>query len=338
VALDLTETELPSPAAADSLMDPMGVRQDGSWIAVMAALASIEIAWWAVAWYEEIAPTPFIATYLSVAFAALAIALVLRLALRKTPSGAAWPTILAGTLLVAIGASVFLPLKYAIPREMPFWLDHWLAVAEESLFGTDPWLALDRVFWWAAQPLDRLYGGWLPFQLIIMFLVMLSRPSPEKSRSLIAYSLAWFLLGVVAAFLLSSVGPLFYSRAFGGDTFASLGATLRERGAWIALSESDQMWESLASGRPGLVAGISAMPSIHVAISLWIVLTARTMKPRAAGAAWVYFALVWIASVQLGWHYVSDGLVGAFGMVGVWMLAGIVERTLRPRAQPTECS
>jgi len=336
MALELADTELPSPAVADSLTNPMPARQDGSWIAVMAALASIEVVWWAMAWRAGVAPTPFVATYFSIAFACLATALVLRLALRMTPSGAAWPTVLAGTLLIAIGASLFLPLKYAIPSEIPFWLDHWLAVAEESLFGADPWLVLDRMFWWTTLPLDRLYGAWLPFQLVIAFLVILSRPSPEKSRSLIAYSLAWFLLGVVAALLLSSVGPLFYDRAFGGDTFASLGATLRERGAWIALSESDQMWTSLASGRPGLVAGISAMPSIHVAISLWIVLTARTMRPRATGAAWTYFALIWIASVQLGWHYVSDGLIGAFGMLGVWMLAGIVERNLRPRAQPRE--
>jgi len=336
MALELADTELPSPAVADSLTNPMPARQDGSWIAVMAALASIEVVWWAMAWRAGVAPTPFVATYFSIAFACLATALALRLALRMTPSGAAWPTVLAGTLLIAIGASLFLPLKYAIPSEIPFWLDHWLAVAEESLFGADPWLVLDRLFWWTTLPLDRLYGAWLPFQLVIAFLVILSRPSPEKSRSLIAYSLAWFLLGVVAALLLSSVGPLFYDRAFGGDTFASLGATLRERGAWIALSESDQMWTSLASGRPGLVAGISAMPSIHVAISLWIVLTARTMRPRATGAAWTYFALIWIASVQLGWHYVSDGLIGAFGMLGVWMLAGIVERNLRPRAQPRE--
>ena len=31
------------------------------------------------------------------------------------------------------------------------------------------------------------------------FVVMLERPSPAKTRALIAYTLAWFLLGVVAA-------------------------------------------------------------------------------------------------------------------------------------------
>ena len=64
------------------------------------------------------------------------------------------------------------------------------------------------------------------------------------------------------------------------------------------------------------------MPSIHVAISLWIVLVVRAMVPKLTWLATAYFVLIWIGSVQLGWHYVSDGLVGALGMWGIWWLAG----------------
>src|SRR5438034_687507 len=242
--------------------------EDRNWLSVMAALTAIELGWWFIAWLKGIAPSPFLVTYTLLAIAGLAAAIAVRLALGKRPADVAWPAIVLGALLVAIGASVFLPLKYAIPSELPFWLDRPLTSVERAVFGDDPWLVLDRLAGWATLPLDRLYACWLPVQLVAMFLVMLSRPSPSKSQSLIAYSLAWFILGVLAAVLLSSAGPLFYDRAFGGQSFAPLAATLHSRGAWVVLTESDRMWASLAARQPGFIAGISAMPSIHVAISL----------------------------------------------------------------------
>ena len=295
---------------------------DRDWIAVMAGLTSIELTWWGITWLAGLSPVPLVGIYLLLALGGLAFAVLVRLALRSRPGSASWPATAVGTVLVAIGASAFLPLKYAIPGEIPFWLDHPLMVADRAVFGGDPWLLFDRYIGWATGPMDWLYGCWLPVQLTAMFLVMLSAPSRAKSQALIAYSLCWFLLGAVGAVLLSSAGPLFYDRAFGGSEFAPLAETLRSRGAWVAIAESDRMWASFRMSPPGLVAGVSAMPSIHVAISLWIVLTARQMAPRLVPLAVAYFILIWIGSVQLGWHYASDGLVGALGMWGVWHLAG----------------
>lgn len=93
----------------------------------------------------------------------------------------------------------------------------------------------------------------------------------------------------------------------------------------MALAESDAMWLSLASDKPGLVAGISAAPSLHVAITVWIVLTARALAPRALKWALLYFAVIALGSVQLGWHYISDGLVGALGMLAIWVAVKKVE-------------
>jgi hypothetical protein len=169
---------------------------------------------------------------------------------------------------------------------------------------------------------------WLPFQTVILFLVILEPPSPAKSRALIAYTVGWFALGVVAAVLFASAGPLFYDRLFGGDTFAAMRKTLQARGAWVAIAESDKMWASLASGKPGIVAGISAVPSLHVAISFWMVLVARAYARRLVPFALIYMAVIWVGSVQLGWHYVSDGLAGVVGMAGIWWLAGKIDRKL----------
>jgi hypothetical protein len=297
------------------------------WLLVMSAITAAELLWWAVAWSMGIAPAPRTGLYVCLALAALAGAVFLRVAFRLEPFGARGPDVAVATVLVGIGASAFLPLKYAIPKEIPFWLDAPLASAEHAIFRNDPWLLLDRTLGWATAPVDWLYGCWLPVQLLALFAVILSKPSAAKSRLLIAYSAAWFLLGIAGATLLSSAGPLFYDRLLGGESFATLDTTLRARGAWVALAEADRVWASFA-GSPGLVAGISAAPSMHVAISFWMYLAARAMAPRAAKLALAYFLFMWIASVQLGWHYAADGLAGMLGMLAVWRLSGVVDQRL----------
>ena len=292
----------------------------------MASVTLAALACWAVSWNAGFAPLPLLGTYLALAFAGLGAAWALQRLSRPRSDPPAWPSIVIGTTLVGLAASLFLPLKYAIPQAIPFWLDAPLAAADRALFRADPWQILDHYFGWAAVPLDFIYGLWLPTQLLVMFTVMLAPSSPAKSRALVAYSLAWLLLGVVCATLFSSVGPIFHDRVFGGSEFAALSETLRARGAAIALVESDTMWFAFANGNPGLVAGISAFPSLHVAISLWIVLAARTMAPRLAALSLVYFALISLGSVQLGWHYVGDGIGGAIGMLAVWKLAALANR------------
>jgi hypothetical protein len=42
------------------------------------------------------------------------------------------------------------------------------------------------------------------------------------------------------------------------------------------------------------------MPSLHVAISFWIWLAARSLAPRLVPFALGYAVFIWIASVQLG--------------------------------------
>jgi hypothetical protein len=294
----------------------------------MAAATVIEFVWWFIAWSLGIAPAPFVGTYLLLAFGALAVTLAVRLALRRDRPRPTWMSIITATALTGLGASLFLPLKTAIPKEIPFWLDQPLMLAERQLFGADPWLPLDHWIGWSAVPVDHLYALWLPVQGLVLFIVMLEPPSRAKSRALIAYSLAWFLLGVAAATLFSSAGPLFYDRLFGGGEFAAMRETLTSRGAWLALAESDKMWAATGSDPTSFVTGISAFPSMHVAISMWIYLTARALAPRAAIVALGYSAIVWIASVQLGWHYAADGLGGAAGMIALWALADRVERGL----------
>ena len=298
-------------------------QSEKGWLAVMGVATLVELIWWAIAWTAGIAPAPFLFSYLAIAFAALGTVLALHRIFGSARPRSALRTLVAATVLIGIAASLFLPLKYAIPREIPFWLDKPLAMAELNAFGTHPWVLLDRLFGWAAVPIDRVYALWLPVQLLAVYGIMIQPASPGKAQALIAYSLIWFGLGVIAAVLCSSAGPIFYDRLYGGSAFEALRSTLVRRGATMVLAESDAMWASFASGRPGPVAGMSAVPSLHVAVSAWMVLAARSIAPRAAGLALAYCVFMWAASVQLGWHYASDGLAGVIGALAIWWLTGL---------------
>jgi len=293
---------------------------DIDWLGVMALMTGCELVAWAVAAFVGIAPLPLLGTNLAFAFIALAVALVVRLLVTRTKPSPTWPAMICAALLVALGASLFSALKYSIPALVPFWLDPHLDWAERALFGAPPWQLLNWALGWATMTVDRIYGAWLPTQLVVLFLVILARPSPAKSKALACYAAAWFLIGIIAATAFSSAGPVFYDRAIGGTQYAALHATLVRHDAWMVIATSDAMWAAHASGHPGLVSGISAVPSMHVAISLWMVLTARALAPKLAPMAWAYFAFILIASVQLGWHYASDGIAGCLGLAALWAL------------------
>jgi len=119
------------------------IGEDRPWLMVMAAVTAIELAWWAAVWLMGHAPAPYLLTYIGLSFAGLGSALILRALLYPRAAPPNWWSVIPATLLVAIGASLFLPLKYAIPQIVPFWLDPLLASGERAAFGGEPWLLID---------------------------------------------------------------------------------------------------------------------------------------------------------------------------------------------------
>jgi len=156
--------------------------------------------------------------------------------------------------------------------------------------------------------------------LIAFNLVLLSKPSQLKTRSLIAYVLMWPLVGTLGSYLMSSAGPIFLDALYGGHS--GLLAALQQEGAKGTLEAHAYLLEAYTSRADTLGGGISAMPSMHIAMACWLALTLRAAAPRWQWAGWVYLALIWFGSVHLGWHYFSDGLVGIGGALLVWRIAG----------------
>jgi len=305
----------------------------------MAAAAAVQLALWCMLWRAGFAGTPLIALYNVVAVIGLAVALIpffLFYLLKIRSEGEERPllrlrsdfdkrraaAVAAALVLGSITAGAFSGLKTAIPFVVPFYLDPTLSGFESRIFGTDPWRITHAILGWATPVIDRFYLSWLPVMLVAFNLVLLSKPSAFKTRALLAYVLIWPIVGTLGSYILSSAGPIFHDALFGGNS--GLLDALKSEGATGNLLAYHHLLNAYANRYETIGGGISAMPSLHIAMACWLALSIRERFPRFQWLGWSYFALIWTSSVHLGWHYVSDGAVGCAGAVLVWRAAGVL--------------
>ncbi|MFC4293531.1 phosphatase PAP2 family protein [Novosphingobium tardum] len=246
--------------------------------------------------------------------------------------------ILRGTLFVFLSVPLgraVMRVKVAIPNLVPFYADHFLIQADRALLGTDAWRLTHHLVGFAGTVvLDRLYGLWFMVMMGTLAWAAFTRDIRFQVRSLTAYFLTWFILGGVFATALSSVGPCFYDQFYGGNQFAPMMELLRGYDARYSLNALFSMhYLTAVFGKEEIGSGISAMPSLHVGIAFLLFLMCRSrfgMRwPRHV--AFVYFVLIWFASVHLGWHYAVDGLASVFGVSAIWWGSGKFVRWLDAR-------
>ena len=128
----------------------------------------------------------------------------------------------------------------------------------------------------------------------------------------------------------ASGGPCYYGHFVDGtNPYEPLFQRLRELDpdhTLFALKAQNYLWTTNVSGEWGAVAGISAMPSLHVALATLFAILAWQCQ-RWLGALLTVFAVATqIGSVVLGWHYAVDGYAGALLAYGCWISAGALLR------------
>lgn len=315
------------------------VHRDRHWLIPLASIAALQLLLWWTMWGAGVASAPLFASYNWIAFFGLSIVGVplflrhlyrlhrsceprplRRLGIDLRANAQRFLAVLIAVQVLALSSSSFSALKVAMPVVAPFRLDPALTDLERWMFGTDPWRASHAWFGWATPLIDRIYLLWLPTMIIALYAVLLSRPSALKTRAIVTYALAWPLLGTIGAYMLSSAGPIFQERMFGGG--GDLVTALRARGADGTLFAYEKLWASYSDGAPLIGGGISALPSMHIALATWIALVVRSAHPRFAWLGWAYVATIWFGSVHLGWHYVVDGAVGIAGTFVIWHFSG----------------
>lgn len=215
----------------------------------------------------------------------------------------------AGAMLGGIDMLFFMWIKPEITAVAPFWADKMLANADHAIFRTDPW----RFF----QGMDLTAHAsaysflWAVAVMVTTVWLLAQKPSAARSASLIAYFALWSLFGTIGQYFFSSAGPIFYQRVGLGDRFAELSGNIPH----VTQIVSGYLWNFHTSHTLGVGAGISAMPSLHIATVAWIALAFHGQRSKLTPLAILFALYMWAMSVALGWHYAVDGVAGAIGAV-----------------------
>jgi membrane-associated phospholipid phosphatase len=162
-----------------------------------------------------------------------------------------------------------------------------------------------------------------------------------KHRSLrlcffVSTLLVWILLGSGLGTILSSAGPCYYSETVSAseDPFAPLVSKLNEihEGNFLyAINNERLLWKAKLEGQWWPFGGISAMPSIHLAMAALFVLVAFDHNKWLGMFFVAYLFVIQIGSVILAWHYGIDGYAGIILAYVIWIL---VKRKVYKNAMP----
>lgn len=226
----------------------------------------------------------------------------------------------AALLVVALSQTIDAAtmIKQNIPYFQAYYADPYL-IRFDAVLGFEPWQLTHAVFGtFVTRVFDAFYLVWQLAQILLGVWMVLIRNRAFQLRIAISFQATWLLLGGGLAVLLASVGPCFVKEFYGSDHFAPLMAQVPHD----LFSRRAMDWLIRKRGTGTLGSGISAMPSMHVAVSVLAALCVRFRYPRWQWLAWAFVAIIWIGSIHLGWHYASDGIVSAICVLAIWSAAG----------------
>lgn len=213
-----------------------------------------------------------------------------------------------GMTVAGLNMCAFMWSKPLLNHYVEFRADPALAALDRMLFlGIDPWRLFD---WLNSGALAIFYHrGWFAMMIVTLLLVLTRPPSPQKSAVMLTYFLLWSVAGPVIHLAVPAAGPIFYQRLGYGDAFAGI-APVEE-----ITQVADYLWQVYQGSRFGPASGISAMPSLHIATSAWMMIAVVVFARRWAPVMAALTALIFVLSISFGWHYASDGIVGGVAAV-----------------------
>jgi hypothetical protein len=252
-----------------------------------------------------------------------------------------WLVVAGG--LTSLMFPFFLTFKELVLPTRGFLWDRSFAHLGRLLFGTSPWTLTHHVFGnpTGARVLDLSYRFWLPFMFGLPAVsAVIFADARLRLRILTTWTLCWILIGTIGAWYFASAGPCYFNTFIGPDPdyaellqrLSAIGKQAAAQGHPIAVLQFQpglvEIYRARALASGG---GISAMPSVHVAMASLFALVGFRIN-RWLGWAFVGFVMmVWMATVFFGWHYIVDGPVGVAMMFGIWKLAEAIAALAYPQ-------
>lgn len=232
-------------------------------------------------------------------------------------------------LLFPLFASTFTFFKSAIPAINPYVWDATLMHLDGWLHGgVQPWVLLQPILGYpvVTGAINVLYNLWFFVAHGMFVLLAFTTSRPEiRMRYLLSYTLSWIVLGTLGAIAFASMGPCFSPEAERNGVYAPLMNYLMQTNETIpvwSLDVQQFLWDAYQQNRIGMGSGISAMPSLHVAVATLMAITGWQFSRRWGIALTAYALIIFLGSIHLGWHYAVDGYMGAIGAWGIWWLVG----------------
>lgn len=227
--------------------------------------------------------------------------------------------------------SLFTSAKSMVPLIHPFDMDPLLAAADRFIhFGRQPWEWLMPVigFALATSIVSFTYKTWFFAKFIVCIWQAFSLKRPRlREQFFLTFLFSWIVNGTILAILLSSAGPCYYGDVYPQleNPYAGLMAYLRtahESYPVFDFGAMEYLWTVYSQHRATMFSGISAMPSMHVAVAFLFALLGWRVSRFMGIAFTAYLAMIMIGSVHIGWHYAVDGYVSILVTWGLWVLAG----------------
>jgi hypothetical protein len=251
------------------------------------------------------------------------------------------PRAMAGLGLIALQVvlmGTFTSVKTMLPTISGYVWDAPLADLDAVLHGgVDPWLLIAALVSrpWALHAVEFVYAsGWMVMIGLVPAIVALSpRLAAIRVRFFVTYILCWILLGNLLAVATMSAGPAYFGEVTGDfERFRPLLDQVAANAGrlWSAFDIQRMLWHAHESGAASLGSGISAFPSLHVAMATLWAIVAFQRSVRLGIAALAFLAFVLVGSVALGWHYAVDGYVSIPLTILIWKIVGWLPSNTAP--------
>ncbi|WP_336986957.1 phosphatase PAP2 family protein [Altererythrobacter aquiaggeris] len=240
-------------------------------------------------------------------------------------------------LPILLALTVYMPMfsafKSSIPLFNPFQWDQTFIAWDRAIFGQDAWLWMQPVLGYpvVTSIISIFYHLWILLLYVgSVYFAIYVTDKPLRQQYFMAYFLTWTIVGIAMATWLSSVGPCFLLPLTGDPAFIPQMEYLRaadQHYPVMVLPVQQALLDWQASGQFGLGRGITAMPSMHVAMVVLFWLGMRRISRLAGIAAAIFALIIALGSVHLGYHYAVDGIVAAAVTLVIWPVAGWLSTT-----------
>ncbi|PMM18497.1 hypothetical protein BCT04_05000 [Vibrio breoganii] len=237
--------------------------------------------------------------------------------------------------LVTVNSSIYTSFKGIIPKINEFSYDLPLAHIDRFIhFGIDPWEITHFIFstpeW--SMLISLFYTIWLfAFWWFVCAIIFSSKGFEIKLMIISGFNFTWIINGSILALIFSSAGPCFLEYVVSStesDFFDGLMGILQEqrlyfesKGYWFGVPATlmqDILWAAYLEDRTEIGAGISAFPSMHVSICMYMWLVTKEYFKVFSNGLLIFLIIIFLGSVHLGWHYAIDGYVSIITTLIIW--------------------